>query len=221
MMNQLKDYIVNHTQARSFLTYADNYAIGYFKKQGFTTHVSLDKRLWMGYIKDYEGATLMLCTLVPRVKNVDSRKILLIQRAAVINKIKKLSKSHIVHKGLIHLKKHNFPIDPYTIPGLNLAGPLKWIPDAKSRLQNWQTNVVLEMQAHPSAWAFLQPVDVKENIENGKYDSLESFIFDTKLIFSNAREYNGENSRYARCANTLQKFFEQKVNDWKKKISLK
>lgn len=40
-----------------FLTYADNYAVGYFQKQGFTKEITLDKSLWMGYIKDYEGGT--------------------------------------------------------------------------------------------------------------------------------------------------------------------
>ncbi|KAJ2592488.1 histone acetyltransferase, partial [Coemansia sp. RSA 1722] len=59
LMNNLKDYIAANTLARHFLTYADNYAIGYFQKQGFTKEVTLDKRLWMGYIKDYEGGTLM------------------------------------------------------------------------------------------------------------------------------------------------------------------
>ncbi|KAJ2539469.1 histone acetyltransferase, partial [Coemansia sp. RSA 1933] len=28
-------------------------------EQGFTKEINLDKRLWMGYIKDYEGGTLM------------------------------------------------------------------------------------------------------------------------------------------------------------------
>ncbi|KAJ2859684.1 histone acetyltransferase, partial [Coemansia asiatica] len=59
LMNNLKDYISANTMARHFLTYADNYAIGYFQKQGFTKEITLDKRLWMGYIKDYEGGTLM------------------------------------------------------------------------------------------------------------------------------------------------------------------
>ncbi|KAJ1841152.1 histone acetyltransferase, partial [Coemansia sp. RSA 2708] len=65
LMNNLKDYISANTLARHFLTYADNYAIGYFQKQassicpGFTKEITLDKRLWMGYIKDYEGGTLM------------------------------------------------------------------------------------------------------------------------------------------------------------------
>jgi len=27
--------------------------------QGFTTEITLEKPIWMGYIKDYEGGTLM------------------------------------------------------------------------------------------------------------------------------------------------------------------
>jgi histone acetyltransferase len=59
LMNHLKDYISDHTNIKHYLTYADNYATGYFKKQGFTTEISLDKRKWVGYIKDYEGGTIM------------------------------------------------------------------------------------------------------------------------------------------------------------------
>jgi len=32
-MNHLKDYVKQSTKCMHFLTYADNYAIGYFKKQ--------------------------------------------------------------------------------------------------------------------------------------------------------------------------------------------
>ena len=34
-----------------FVTYADNYAIGYFKKQGFSKSISMPKERWFGYIK--------------------------------------------------------------------------------------------------------------------------------------------------------------------------
>ena len=44
-----------------FLTYADNYAIGYFQKQGFSKQVVMPKDRWVGYIKDYDGGTLMEC----------------------------------------------------------------------------------------------------------------------------------------------------------------
>jgi histone acetyltransferase len=48
--------------------YADNYAIGYFKKQGFTKQVYMNRRRWYGYIKDYDGGTLMECAVN---KNID------------------------------------------------------------------------------------------------------------------------------------------------------
>jgi N-acetylglutamate synthase-like GNAT family acetyltransferase len=62
LMNHLKEYVklkgISH-----FLTYADNYAIGYFKKQGFSKVVSMPRPNWFGYIKDYDGGTLMECTI--------------------------------------------------------------------------------------------------------------------------------------------------------------
>lgn len=78
LMNHLKSHVKRDTQCMHFLTYADNYAIGYFKKQvrcllfglaafgadsrhsqGFTKEVGLDRSVWAGYIKDYEGGTIM------------------------------------------------------------------------------------------------------------------------------------------------------------------
>jgi histone acetyltransferase len=59
-MNHFKMHIRNNYPSIShFLTYADNYAIGYFKKQGFKREITLPRELWVGYIKDYEGGTLM------------------------------------------------------------------------------------------------------------------------------------------------------------------
>lgn len=77
----LMDHFKKHIQevyrgqkVETFLTYADNYAVGYFKKQvsdplrvsahanlsqGFSKDVTLDRAQWAGYIKDYEGATLL------------------------------------------------------------------------------------------------------------------------------------------------------------------
>ncbi|OMJ20588.1 Histone acetyltransferase GCN5 [Smittium culicis] len=212
--------------------------------KGFTKEITFDKRLWIGYIKDYEGGTLMQCTMVPRVKYSESKLILTIQRQAVLNKIKSISKSHIVYKGLVDLKKFDFPIDPYSIPGVAESD---WVhemdfigqSDTRTKLHTWQSNVVSEMQVNPSSWAFLQPVDTKEvpdytthiknpmdlatleaNVEANKYENLESFVSDVMLIFSNAREYNGESSRYGRCATNLQRFFEQRLSDYKTKSSL-
>lgn len=67
MMNHLKDYHVGTCHIYHFLTYADEYAIGYFKKQGFSEKIAIEKKKYHGFIKDYEGATLMGCQLHPRL----------------------------------------------------------------------------------------------------------------------------------------------------------
>ena len=82
-MNKLKDHITETTNAKYFLTYADNYAIGYFKKQGFTKEITLEKSRWMGYIKDYEGGTIMQCSMVPKIRYLESGRMLLKQKECV------------------------------------------------------------------------------------------------------------------------------------------
>ncbi len=49
------------------LTYADNFAIGYFKKQGFSKEIRMPPERWKGFIKDYDGGTLMECFIHPKI----------------------------------------------------------------------------------------------------------------------------------------------------------
>ncbi len=100
LMNHVKDHVKASSPVMHFLTYADNYAIGYFKKQGFTKEISLDRSMWVGYIKDYEGGTLMQCSMVPRVKYLEVQDMLAKQKEMVLAKIRSISRSHVVHKGL-------------------------------------------------------------------------------------------------------------------------
>lgn len=67
LMNKLKDHAQNEG-LNYFLTYADNNAIEYFRKQGFTKHPTLSEARWKGYIKDYNGSTMMQCSIN---KNID------------------------------------------------------------------------------------------------------------------------------------------------------
>lgn len=65
LMNACKDYVRKaHPTINHFLTYADNYAIGWFKKQGFTKEISLPREKWVGYIKDYDAANLMMVNIL-------------------------------------------------------------------------------------------------------------------------------------------------------------
>ncbi|KAH9644436.1 hypothetical protein HF086_000687, partial [Spodoptera exigua] len=52
---------------RTFSSQRDSVLRGYFKKQGFSKDIKLPRAMYQGYIKDYEGATLMHCELNPRI----------------------------------------------------------------------------------------------------------------------------------------------------------
>jgi hypothetical protein len=86
-MNSLKDHVRKaHPTINHFLTYADNYAVGYFKKQGFTKEITLEREKWVGYIKDYEGGTIMQCTMLPKVRYLDVHQMLADQKAVSATK---------------------------------------------------------------------------------------------------------------------------------------
>ena len=74
-MNHVKQY-VKQAKITHFLTYADNYAIGYFEKQGFTKQVTLPQNQWKGYIKDYDGGTLMECIIHDQMNYLRVREML-------------------------------------------------------------------------------------------------------------------------------------------------
>ncbi|KAH3674200.1 hypothetical protein WICMUC_003442 [Wickerhamomyces mucosus] len=239
LMNHLKDYVRNTSPIKYFLTYADNYAIGYFKKQGFTKEITLDKQVWMGYIKDYEGGTLMQCSMLPRIRYLDSGKILLLQKAAIHKKIREISKSHIVRPGLTHFKdlKNIVPIDPMTIPGLKESG---WTPEMDELAQRprrgphhaFMVHLLTELQNNPASWPFAQAVSKEEvpdyyevikepmdlsimesKLENDHYSTMEEFVYDAKLVFNNCRSYNNETTTYFKNANKLEKFFNSKIKE--------
>ena len=78
----------------------------------------------MGFIKDYDGGTLMQCTMVPRVDYLDVHSLIEIQKRVLFERAKRKSKSHLIYPGLKHFKGsktlHEIPIAK--IPGVIEAG---------------------------------------------------------------------------------------------------
>ncbi|RPB25272.1 histone acetyltransferase GCN5 [Terfezia boudieri ATCC MYA-4762] len=237
LMSHLKDYVKATSDVMHFLTYADNYAIGYFKKQGFTKEISLDRRIWMGYIKDYEGGTLMQCSMIPKIRYLESAKMLAKQKEAVRAKIRAISKSHIVHPPLKLFRNGPCIVDPASIPALKESG---WSPamdelsrEAKHGPHFAQLQHLLnELQNHQSAWPFLQPVNPDEvqdyynvilepmdlstmesRLETDHYATPEDFIRDAGLIFKNCKKYNNETTTYYKNAVKLEKFLNNKLRE--------
>ena len=231
LMAHLKDYVRATSPVMHFLTYADNYATGYFQKQGFTKEITLEKSAWMGYIKDYEGGTLMQCSMIPRIRYLEAGRMLLKQKETILAKIRPLCKSHIIHpppkqwaKGVITL------IDPLSIPAIRATG---WSPamDELSRQPrhgphfNELRRFLYQIQNHQKAWPFVKPVNkdevpeyykvitspmdlstVEERLQAGHYAAPKDLVDDVKLIFSNCRQYNDATTVYTKCAVKLEKY---------------
>ncbi|OQE13436.1 hypothetical protein PENFLA_c048G04967 [Penicillium flavigenum] len=237
LMSHLKDYVKATSPIMHFLTYADNYAIGYFKKQGFTKEITLDKSIWMGYIKDYEGGTLMQCTMLPKIRYLEMGRMLTKQKESVQAKIRAFSRSHIIHPPPKEWKNGVFPIDPLSIPAIKESG---WSPDMDEMARqprhgpnyNQLLHLLNDMQNHSAAWPFTQPVNrdevpdyyevilepmdlstMEEKHEKDLYPTPQDFIKDAMLIFDNCRRYNNETTPYAKSANKLEKFMWQQIRN--------
>lgn len=67
LMNQLKAWSKQNA-FNHLLTYADDTAIGYFQRQGFSCEIGMAPSEWdVGFLKYYDSATLMHCQLDPAV----------------------------------------------------------------------------------------------------------------------------------------------------------
>uniref|UniRef100_A0A1L8DX13 histone acetyltransferase n=2 Tax=Nyssomyia neivai TaxID=330878 RepID=A0A1L8DX13_9DIPT len=183
LMNHLKDYSIQQG-IKHFLTYADEFAIGYFKKQGFSKDIKVARPIYAGYIKEYEGATLMHCELHPSIvytqfssvirKQKDIVKELIAQRQQEVQKI---------HPGLTCFKEGVRSIPVESIPGLREVG---WRPIARAqrqarpleesadpdKLAQTLATVLVAVRQHSAAWPFQKPVsqaDVPDYYDHIKY----------------------------------------------------
>ncbi|KAF3846006.1 hypothetical protein F7725_003084, partial [Dissostichus mawsoni] len=241
LMNHLKEYHIKHN-ILYFLTYADEYAIGYFKKQGFSKDIKVPKTRYLGYIKDYEGATLMECELNPRIPYTELSHIIKRQKE-IIKKLIERKQTQIrkVYPGLTCFKEGVRQIPVESIPGISESLRDRLEPSNKDKgkevkdpdmLYNMLKNLLAQIKTHPDAWPFMEPVkkseapdyyeiirfpiDLKtmtERLKNRYYVTKKLFIADLQRIITNCREYNPPDSEYCKSANTLEKFFYFKLKD--------
>lgn len=137
--------------------------------QGFTTEITLDRRKWVGYIKDYEGGTIMQCTMVDKVEYTKVREILSAQRGAVYEKMKEYSSAHIVYPGIDMPVDENGKrsIDPLKIPGVAESGWTEEMDALSNQPRhpvhyNQMRHLVAELRDHASSWPFQDPVNADE-----------------------------------------------------------
>lgn len=172
------------------LTCADNAAVPYFKKQGFSKKITLPFEKWQGYIKDYDGVTLMECILHKKVDCLKIPMMLKAQKMALVEKLKEISNSHIVFPGIDITGKKGLNI--VDIPGLKEVG---WKKDksgaaraaaavgfsdrdetSQEILRDHLTSVLNEVMSHHCAWPFMEPVNPKETGAIDYYDVIKNPI---------------------------------------------
>jgi histone acetyltransferase len=198
----------------NILTYADNTAIGYFKRQGFTLEINFDPNIWRRCIKDYQGATLIHCSIDP---NVDYLRI-----HDILDQQKRLASSLLPDMDLATVNE--WPVVSFR--GIQIGGQPQI--DVKSQM----LQIIGKLRLHSRAWPFQKPVTKDEapnysdyvktpmdlttleaNVNGGKYGSIEQFADDCRLIFTHCMKYNTEDTVYHRSAKEVEKYFEQLMGE--------
>ncbi|XP_046671365.1 histone acetyltransferase KAT2A [Homalodisca vitripennis] len=173
LMNHLKDYHIT-IGIHHFLTFADENAIGYFRKQGFSKDIKLNKSVYQGYIKDYEGAMLMHCHLNPRIVYTEFISVVRKQKEIIKRLVDQhKQEAHKPHPGLSCFREGLKVIPIECIPGIRETG---WKPSARNTrvskvseesadpdtLMKTFKVVLNSIKNHSVAWPFQKPVDRKE-----------------------------------------------------------
>jgi len=166
-----------------FITYADNYAIGYFKKQGFTKNISMPKGRFQGLIKDYDGGTMMECYVHPSIDFTRIPEMLAAQRKFILSRIRLKALSHkVVYDPLPksfspHLegisRANESAARALAVPGMIEAGWTmsdlmattgqgKDLDRAKNALKSELLSIIRKVEEQQFSWPFREPVDPNE-----------------------------------------------------------
>ncbi|KAL6766386.1 HAT3 [Auxenochlorella protothecoides x Auxenochlorella symbiontica] len=179
LMSWTKLHARDQDGCQYFLTYADNNAVGYFSKQGFSKTISMEKERWHGFIKDYDGGTLMECHIHPTLPFTDFAGMVLHHKAALEAQVRKYTKGHVQYPGLEFWRSGPAVLPISDIPGVRESGWTEASAAAGSRgfqlvvdgarleptpeaLHKCMTFLVKRIKAEPDSWPFLTPVSKEE-----------------------------------------------------------
>lgn len=209
------------------MTYADNSAIGFFKKQGFSRRIRFGG--WAGYIKDYEGGTLMECMVYWEVNYMSCLSAIDSAKEAVFRDISEEPLyGPITGEDVLLLKEFAWVRREAAAEDHLLRRKQAW--------ENFLDYMLADLSANTSAWPFLQPVSAKEvpdyykvikrpmdlsemqrKANAGKYRHLADFESDFFLMINNCYHYNGSTTQYYKCAQNLEEYYHRKVARYRNK----
>ncbi|PIC55729.1 hypothetical protein B9Z55_000881 [Caenorhabditis nigoni] len=229
LMNHCKDYMIKN-KIYHMLTFADEFAIGYFTKQGFSDKLEIKPTVYHGWIKEYEGATLMGCHLHPQISYIkfpDFSKG--IQALHIGYKMENGAECRgRVFGGLEHIFRESTSgfIELRKIPGTDALKMNKktcyQLDELDDTLDTRITSILKKLTADKNAWPFLKPVDkhevpdyyayikhpidfktIQEKFRRKYYVHQHLFIADLTRMFQNCYSFNGIDTIYYKLAYKL------------------
>jgi histone acetyltransferase len=215
------------------MTCADNLAIGYFKKQGFHKDILMHSAIYKGYLKDYEGSTLMECLIDPDVDYHTITQLIAYKKQCLLKELEKklnLKKEYsgLSKKNITKQKNNKFKtiINVNEIPGLENYSfeefkNLESMPKSTSFNESC-FNILSQLKSNKKAEPFLYPVKreevvdyydiitnpmdfqtITDKLEQGFYKKKKEFEEDIKLIIKNAQKYNAKETLYYKYAEKI------------------
>ncbi|CAJ0949114.1 unnamed protein product, partial [Mesorhabditis belari] len=227
LMNHVKEFHAQSLQIYHLMTYADKLAIGYFSKQGFTTDIPIPQENYKGFIKDYDGATLMACHLHPQIPYTHYAQFCMVERDLIREAAKVIypdESQQVTRAGIEHLHKEyaGSPVPLNEIVDLELESSEE-LPHKKD-YENKIRQILNKLKQHADAWPFLEPVDavqvpeyysyIKQPIDlqtmaeklKGKHYGHEAlFLADLRRMFDNCYRFNGVETEYYRMGYVVNK----------------
>ncbi|KAE9415871.1 hypothetical protein Angca_006952, partial [Angiostrongylus cantonensis] len=234
LMNHLKDYQVKCGNYH-LLTFADEFAIGYFSKQGFSENVEMPKKLYQGFIKEYEGATLMGCQLHPQMCYTEFSSY--IKRVRDLHQVMgelKYPDKERKYGGIEHVfrQQSGQPLSFKDIPGLENHND----DERTSRdldLESKMKLILKKLNGDKWSWPFVAPVDgelvpeyydyieypidlgtMSKRVKAKYYVHQHLFIADLCRMFANCYSFNGIDTEYYRCGYRLNKLAYELVSKY-------
>lgn len=224
LMNYLKDFHVRHG-ILNFLTYADDTAEGYWRKQGFTEEIQMAKEKYYYHIKHYSAATLMECKLNPNLIYNGLHYVIRLQKNVILKFVENKVNSFQVFR--YEGTNRVIPIEFFSDKSIQSAALEELnFTDQSEELKPKLRQLMGQLCAHSSAWPFHKPVDANEvvdyyevikypidlqtindRLERNYYVNLRLFQIELSRLFFNCRTYNDPHTEYYLCANILERFF--------------
>lgn len=235
-MNHLKDYHIR-LNITNLLTYADGFAVGYFKKQGFSSTITLNEQVYTGYIKDYDGATLMQCSLYTQVTYTRLTETLsLIKETIQVVRAHRLNQIKRLHPDLKSLSNDNTSTDLSAYEDLinldTFDRQLANEPVDLNLLYITLKSVYQEIRSHSSA-SHLQkrstfqdhlpvppifPIDlemIQERLKSKFYQNAYSFTADvSRLLDIAARAFAKQKKEILQEIKAFDTFVRRKMNEF-------